>query len=200
VKKQSCYQRLVSVEEIAEAEESRPPGTYFIRENTNSYYIKWFYRANNQQKNFRISYRVNSAVSLHEDAAELYWQLVGDKWGVEQQNIAANFNLPLPIEGDEVRAWAHGPLSGAVAIPSPTTVVYNLDRLPAENFFEARIIMPRDWFSGGALGFSSKEEIISQEQEFINETIDKPSKARAHSISCCWWVGVTNPSSDLFFN
>jgi len=169
---QKCYRRLTS-EEYETADEQRPAGTFYVKEESDHYYIKWFYRAKNEQKNFIFSYLVTNGVTLQEDITEIYWKIVGADWEKSQRNIKAVFHLPEGIIDGEIQAWAHGPTTGKVTIPDNKSVHYSLAYLPAGEFFEARILLPGSLFFGGAQGSSNQAKIIAQEEKFIAKTINK---------------------------
>jgi Predicted membrane protein (DUF2207). len=44
------------------------------------FYIKWFYSAFDESKNFTMRYKVQNAITNHPDTAEFYWQLIGNEW------------------------------------------------------------------------------------------------------------------------
>lgn len=58
--------------------------------------------------------------------------------------------LPLPageqaLPAENVFAWGHGPLWGTVAMQNDGVVVYDIPRLSAGEYAEARIIFPAEW-------------------------------------------------------
>ena len=157
-------------EEISNADVHRPSRTFYVTENPSGYYLKWFYRADTETIPFTFGYTVANAITLHEDVSELYWQFVGDDWEIASNNVSIRISLPQQMSGTEVKAWAHGPLDGTVAIPDVSSVTLTAPRIIPGMFFEGRIVMPKDWFSTGAAGQGSLAEIESQEQQFIAET------------------------------
>src|SRR3989339_239815 len=124
----SCY-RLLSPTEVAGADNTRPENTYYIRDDGDSWYVKWFYRAGDETKSFILAYTVNNALTRQTDVDELYWTIIGDQWEIGQSAITANFHLLPGLDGAQLRAWAHGPLSGRVAIDSPELITYTLPSL-----------------------------------------------------------------------
>ena len=57
-----------------------PDDTYSVRDDGDSYYIKWFFNASNESLHFVLSYTVDNAVVTQGDVDEIYWKIVGDKW------------------------------------------------------------------------------------------------------------------------
>ena len=164
-----CYTQLQ--QDRAESGDPMLPTTrFYVTEDADQYYIKWFYRAYNETKTFTINYTVQNAVTQHTDTAELYWKLIGDDWSLIQRNVTATIVLPPNIPGDKIQAWAHGPLNGTVRISDPQHVEYSTPLLSSGKFFEARILMPKITFTGGAKGTLTEVEIRAQEQEFIVKT------------------------------
>ena len=146
------------------------PNTFFLREESNRYYFKWFYSASNQSKTFKLSYDVTNAVTLQSDTAEIYWQAIGKDWEIEQKNITVKFLLPMGIDGSKIQAWAHGPTNGTVSIPSSNEITLKVNTLPIKTFFEGRILVPKETFINGVKGNLSKSEIINEENKFIADT------------------------------
>ena len=163
-----CYQKLYRPDD-----NSKIPATFYVKEEKDSYYVKWFYKASNEKKNFKLKYTVKNAVTTHQDVAELYWQLVGSDWEIGQKNILAEIKLPAGISDDQIKAWGHGPLNGIVSIPDLNTVTFKVDSLNPGTFFEGRIIMPKEIFDGGVVGSLNKSIIEDEEINFQKETLQE---------------------------
>ena len=104
----TCFRRLQN-SEIRNADDLRPAQTFYVLENNDNYYIKWFYRSSSQEK-FILKYQIDNAITLHQDTAEFYWQLVGDEWELAQDKVTAQVKPPPSTNPDSIQAWAHGPL------------------------------------------------------------------------------------------
>lgn len=167
----SCYKQTTeSAEGLTPAERA---GSFYVKDEADQYYIKWFYEAEDIPKTFTLKYTVDNAITLQRDIAELYWQWVGDEWDHSQENIRVTLRMPNGIGDQDIKAWAHGPAAGRVSIPDAQTVVFQLNRLPEETFFEGRVIAPMSVFNAkaGAPGGSSKMQIERQEQRYIDDTV-----------------------------
>ena len=160
----SCY-RQIEVDDV-----TKTPGTFYIKDEGSRYYLKWFYRVTNETKKFTLGYKVDNAVTLQKDVAEIYWQLLGNYWDKSQGNIKAVIELPPGIGDNEIKAWMHGPLAGRVSIPTATKVVYELNRLPSKEFMEMRVLLPKKVFKRGVEGDKTQSEIEAEEARFIAET------------------------------
>jgi hypothetical protein len=101
--------------------------------------VRWNYWARDEEREFRFSYRLDGAVSRHDDVAELYLKIVGDAWDRPMGQVVVDLHLP---EGNTapVEAWAHGPLFGDVRILSDHHVQFKVAPLPANTFWEARLL------------------------------------------------------------
>jgi len=165
----SCYRQLAD-SEISTADTNRPAGTFYVQNRGSSYYIKWFYRASNIDKVFNLGYEIENGLTKQGNVVEFYWKLVGDRWEISQSNIEANIKLPEGIDGEKIKAWAHGPLTGKVSIPNETEVKYEMDRINSGEFFEARVMVPADGFDVSVVGNKTKEKIEEEELGFIKET------------------------------
>jgi len=119
------------------------PGTYSIKVYGNNYFIvDWSFNAFNEKRTFILEYTVVDAVLVHNDAAELYYQFIGDEWDYPSAETLVTLNLPPGAAADDIRAWGHGPLHGKVTIVSPREVKWQAAPLPALTFLEGRVIFP----------------------------------------------------------
>jgi uncharacterized membrane protein len=91
---------------------------------------------------FTLRYLARGAAKRYRDTAELYWQFVGRGWGVPTRRISVVVELPGDVSKSQVRAWGHGPLNGSVRIKQDGTVVYAVERVPAETSVEGRVLFP----------------------------------------------------------
>ena len=123
--------------------EDRPPGTYFVSDQGSTTRVDLFFDLSDTSARFGIEYRALGAAKRWDDTGELYWQLVGDGWEVGADRVRATVASPPGVTGDEVRAWAHGPLWGTVGIEQDGVVVLEVDDLPAQTFVEVRMLFPR---------------------------------------------------------
>lgn len=132
-------------------EEGGPGKTaYSFDEPENTVYA--FFNESDSRVLFELTYVVEDAVQAYSDVGELYWQFVGSQWEEDSSNVSLIVTLPLPkgtsVEaGENVRAWGHGPLDATVHINSDGTVSYEVPRVSAGSYAEARILFPTEWLS-----------------------------------------------------
>ncbi|MDZ7399705.1 MAG: DUF2207 domain-containing protein [candidate division KSB1 bacterium] len=120
------------------------PGSYQISQDNERFYVKWFYRAKDEKRTFRLSYRVTDAVTVYDDVAEFYYKFVSER---NEQSIGAvevTAKLPEPADTSQVRAWAHGPLHGQLVFENGEIRLWAMP-LPAGTYWEVRCIFPREW-------------------------------------------------------
>ncbi len=151
------------------AADSRPPGRYLVTDTGDAYEIRAFHRTSNQDATFTLQYRVKSAVSLWEDTAELYWQFIGDGWDIPASAVTVEIKPPAPLSKADVRAWAHGPLTGNVAIGSDGVVTLDVAEVPANTFVEARVLYPPSAFPQAQVAGGPKKDQIMAEEAALAE-------------------------------
>lgn len=96
---------------------------------------------------YELRYEVHNAVIAWPDVVELNWQWVGDDvdHGVDHHEVDLRMPAPDDAEAGDLRAWAHGPLSGTIDVEADR-IHTQVDDLPEYTFLETRSIAPRDWF------------------------------------------------------
>ncbi len=91
---------------------------------------------------FTVRYVAKGAAKRFTDTAQLYWQFIGADTAVQSHNVSVTVHLPQGVTSDQVRAWAHGPLTGTVTIEPDASVLMQVGTLPPYTFVEGRILFP----------------------------------------------------------
>ena len=120
---------------------AKTPGTYFVS-GAEPVRVQLFFNVADMSAQFSIDYVARGAAKRWDDVAELYWQFVGDEATAPADHVRVTMHLPAGVTREQVRAWAHGPLWGNVAIEPDASVVMTVDPLPAGTFVEGRILFP----------------------------------------------------------
>ena len=107
-------------------------GVYELTESSSGREFK-IYCPDNKKKVICIEYTITDAVVVHNDVAELYWNVLGEYF---QENIQDfKVKIHLPGEDSDVRVWTHGPLTGRNEILDFKTLYFedtNVDDYTAE--------------------------------------------------------------------
>jgi uncharacterized membrane protein len=126
---------------------ARPAGSYMIEPSTGfapRLAVVWFYDAKDTTKTFRLKYRVSKgAVTAFDDVAQLYWKFVVDDRMAPIGNAKITIHLPPGASKDELKVWAHGPLTGVVTPVDGQTVTLEAPNVPQNRFVEGRILFPK---------------------------------------------------------
>ena len=146
-----------------------------------------FFDISDEKVAFQLEYVVNNGVRVYNDVAELYWQFVGSGWAVDSSNVEASIALPVPagaevVAGGTVRAWGHGPLDAEVAVQPSGVVDFDVPRVSAGEYAEARIAFPAEWVSqvdpSVTYGYDYLDSILAEEQQWADEANARRTLAR----------------------
>jgi len=142
------------------------PGTYFVQEQDGQVLVDWSFSATDEVREFTISYTLHNAILKHNDVAELYYQFVGSGWDRPWQRVQIVLTLPQGAAPDQVGAWGYGPRHGRVTVESPSRIVWEVERLPAETFVEGRVVFPNALVPLGTryTNENGLERILGEEQ------------------------------------
>lgn len=163
------------------------PGTYLTKVEGNQILIDWSIDAEDEVRTFDVSYRVVNAVKIHSDAAELYRKFVSEANGNRISTVLVNLKLPAGAEqykqGEEIRIWGHGPLTGEVDFAGPDTVVWSANNLPAHTFLEGRVVLPTALFNAAPAEVYTKQPalaaISAEEESWAEEANRQRTMAKA---------------------
>ncbi len=158
------------------------PGTYAISSDEDRFYVRWNYRASHEQRTFTLRYRVADVVRRYRDVNEFYYQFVGKANQTSIGRVEVVLALPQPADTSQVRAWAHGPLHGQLAFENGMIRLW-VAPLPRGNWWEVRVIFPRDWVTGGRQPIDrTMREAIFAEERLLAETANAKRLALQRKI------------------
>jgi ATP-dependent RNA helicase RhlE len=170
--------------EQADPSETPAPFTYSVEDRGGVVVVKAGVAAADQQWPMQLEYTVDGAVQRYTDAAELYWQFVGEGWPVPTRDLAIRIAPPEPLAKSDVKAWAHGPLEGVVAIQEDGVVTLEAPAVPANTFVEGRVLYPPEAFPGAkSVEQPRREEVMAEEAALANE-------ANSQRIMARIWIGL----------
>lgn len=162
-------------------------------------------RAEDETATFSVSYTIAGAVMAWADTGELYWKFVGDGWEADSDDVelavrfadAAASGVPATTGDDAAnfRAWAHGPLDGAVRLDTATqTVTYSIPRVQPGEFAEARVLFPAAWVPGLAqTGGDRVQQVLDEEASFAEQANRRREEART-LLAALSAVGIGLPA------
>lgn len=165
-----------TIDGLAVAEGTKPyrqsrgeePGTFKVDAGGDRVRVTWYYRARDETRTFHFSYTIRGAVQRYPDVGELYYKFVGDGWDRRIRNVETTVRFAEDVQADELRAWAHGPLHGKVALPGDGTVRLSVSPLPARTLWEARVLFPVSGVAAMAVERDTprRQAILAQEAEW----------------------------------
>ncbi|HSK48804.1 MAG TPA: DUF2207 domain-containing protein [Coriobacteriia bacterium] len=188
VRQTEPVQRELTRSEDPSTLESRPEGVFLVQESGGQVEVHAFHRTSNSSATFVVDYRVMDAVKRYTDVGELYWQAIGPRWDVPTGRVAVAIEPPAELTKEQVRAWAHGPLNGVVAIAENGVVTLDVDNLPANTFVEARVLYPSAALPDAPIIAGTRApEVLAEEGKLAEEANRERTSAR---IFLGVWIGI----------
>mgnify|MGYP002858595429 CR=1 FL=1 len=119
------------------------PGEYGVYTVNSTWYNEKYliYLPDYNEKAFYLKYRLKNMAVLHNDIAELYWNIPINELKESIYNLKATINIP---NNKEIKAWAHGPLNGEITIIDPTKVEATITGINARTPMDVRITFDRN--------------------------------------------------------
>ncbi len=146
-------------------------------ENGNGVDLK-IYNPSSMHTAFYIEYTIQNAVVVHNDIAELAWNVLGDSY---EENIGLfKIRVFLPGEDEDYRVWLKGPLNGEVerTTKSEANATYNF--LGAYNPVTIRIMFDKNLvpFASKMSGIDGKNQILAAEKKAADLANQERNKIR----------------------
>jgi len=173
------------------------PGSYYIESYPDEFYVRWFYQAQNETRNFILQYRLSDAVTLYQDVAEFYYQFVGADNQFQVGKVDITIAFPQTATYPEVRAWAHGPLWGTIQF-FEGKIKLEVSPLPAQQFWEARVVFPLSWVPSGQrrMAKSQLSYILAEEEDWAvksnmeRERAKEKEESKKQKQSLAWKISL----------
>ena len=154
--------------------------TYEISKEANGLQLKIYSKSQNEIKTFIIKYRVLDVCVKYNDIAELYWKFMGQDTEVKIKDFKVNIKLPQGASKEDIKAFAHGPLSGNVEIIDEQNIVLSVKEVLPNTFVEARILFPVSLIkdSSNAVNKNVLNAIMEEEKRWADEANIQRQRAR----------------------
>ena len=156
------------------------PGTFRVERRDQGLRVTWYYRARDERRAFTLTYTFTGAVKRGAEVAQFYHQLVGADWDRTIGAVTARLRFAEPVAAADLRAWAHGPLSGSVRIEPDGSVRFEVAPLPRHTFFEGRVVFPPAAVPGLATSADGPrlDAILAEEARWADEANRARAEAR----------------------
>lgn len=112
----------------------KAPGTYTVTRTEDGARVDWYFAPGAREETFVLTYWINNALRIHDDGAELYWDLIGAEWSRGTDRVEITVDLPAP----PLDAWAEG---GKMAGDGASFTI-SADRLAAKTAVSVRAFLP----------------------------------------------------------
>jgi len=141
------------------------PGTFWVKDRANYTEVRWFFRAEDEDRTFTIGFTVKDAVTRYKDTAVLHYQFISNEWDKPSWNVTLELHPPVPLNLQEVKVWPHGPLWMESYIKENGVITGSSKKVPAHTFFDIRALYPSRIFSEARFVDKAVKEYILKEEE-----------------------------------
>ncbi len=121
---------------------------------------KMYYRSNNESVAFLLDYKLDKAIVLHNDVAELYWQFIGNDFTDQINDLKIRIHLLNNDESDSFRVWAHGDLTGEIEKEDSKTVYAYVKYLYPNSPVDIRMTFDKNLITDTSKVKKSNEEAL----------------------------------------
>ncbi len=183
-----------SVEEFSQVSSASngQSGVYTMYQTSDGISLKIFNPSSRGQA-FYIEYTVEDVVVVHNDVAEIAWNVLGDGY---QENIG-DFQVKVVLPGNDnrLRTWLHGPLNGQID-PTNNGAEASYDFLGAYNAVSVRLTFNKSLVPAATKfsGMDAEDAIVDYETELARIANEERERIRQQNhmiiISSLVWLGT----------
>jgi len=128
-------------------ENTEKPGTFQISTNEKEINIKWFYRAQDEQKTFTIRFTYHDAIAIGPVWSQLQSTYISNKWKKATKNADILVKIPKSVSTDSIYNWIHGASSKAILNSTADHLAIHASNIGSNEFLQVRTLFPTNVFN-----------------------------------------------------
>jgi len=134
------------------------------------------YNPSTKNKAFYIKYTLKNMAIMHNDVAELGWNIVGNELSESVAHFRVYVNFP--NNQTDLRGWAHGPLKGEIAILNKQKIEVSIDGLYSYTAIDVRAT-----FDNSVISNSTKKTGVNALEKILKYEEDKAAQANYERVN-----------------
>lgn len=124
-------------------------------------------------RKYKIEYKVKDVITKYNDYAELYWQLLGEDFGISADKITGLIMLPENANSKEdIKVWGHlETLNGTIYATDINKIEFNVNKYRKNNMLEIRTLFPTQMITSASriLDEDALERVVKEETKWAEE-------------------------------
>ncbi len=160
-------------------DDSESAGTYKLQTKDEMVKFTVYEPSANEEKTFIYKYKLLDVATKYNDIAEFNRKMVGKNWETTVNNVKINITLPEGALKEDIRVFAHGPLTGESRIIDGQSSEFTVPSVSPGTFFETRVLFPAKLLpeSSNQVDKNVLQEILDQEGIWAREANEQREKA-----------------------
>jgi len=178
-------------------------GKYYGTNNEDGdFEIGWGVGLDNDYENreYKIEYKVQNAVTKYNDYAELYWQLLGKDFSINSDEIKGTITLPANANSKEdIKVWGHiETLNGTIYATDLNKIEFEVDGYRFNTMLEIRTLFPTEMITTAdrTKNIEILQTVIEEETKWAEEA---NRKREAHKNQITAVVTIVGIILDIIF-
>ena len=154
-------------------------GIYTVKNTSDGVRLRIYNPSNKGERGFYIKYKLTNLAVLHNDIAEIGFNLFTQEQKEEIRSL--EMHIHIPRNNQELRAWGHGPLWGETKNISKEEILLTIEELKAETSVDIRFVFDKavvfnSQKTSGVEGLASILTLESKKAEEANEVREEARK------------------------
>lgn len=144
--------------------------TYEVEDTGSIRKLKIYEKSRNEEKTLVIGYTLQNVAEKYNDISIFNRKIIDSGWDIPLNNITITITIPEGAQKEDLRVFAHGPLTGSSEIVDGRTFYFTVPSVSGR-FVETLAIFPRDLIPASTNTFDRNEleTILKNEQRLADE-------------------------------
>ncbi|HZJ82590.1 MAG TPA: DUF2207 domain-containing protein, partial [Clostridia bacterium] len=142
--------------------------------------LKIYEKTSNKNKTFVYKYVLLNVAEKYDDIGVFNRKVIDSNWDVPLENIDIVINIPEGGAKEDLKVFAHGPLTGESKIVDDTTFAFSVPEIMPGTFVETLAIFPPELIGNSTRTYNETKlpSILDEEQKLADEANKVREEAR----------------------
>lgn len=151
---------------------------YLETKISNGQEYKMYFKSNEETVAFKLKYKIQNAIVLHKDVAELYWTFIGSDFEDDMEDLQIRVNLPNIDQTNNFRIWAHGEMSGEIRPYGNQYLLASVKKLESHNPVDIRMTFDKTLVNQNLVKKQTNEEALEEILEVETKRAEEQNAKR----------------------
>lgn len=144
---------------------SEETGTFLVEESEDTYTIRWFYNAEDEERTFTISYLLEGAFTIGPEWSQFFWNYTSDERDKNTGTLNIAINLPNEVDAKNLHSWIRHPRGQIISLPVDNGFSFTGTDISKNQQVSIRTVFPTSVFDQSRISTTDSDFSLAWAEE-----------------------------------